>query len=335
MRFNRLFSTIDTHTCGQPTRTIIGGMPPIPGENIDQKMSYLKNNKDWIRTALMFEPRGHSIMSGAVLVEPTDKKADFGVIFIETGGYLPMCGHDTIGVCTALVETGMVEAIEPHTDIVLETPAGLAYTKVHVKDGKAISVTIKNIPSFVMVQDIELEVPGYGNIYMDVAYGGNPYIILPAFSFDLEIKPEAASQIIKIGTLVRETFNKQVKIQHPDKPFINTCTHVQFYSAPTTQGANLKNAVFFAENGIDRSPCGTGTSAKLALLHAQGKISIGEEFVHESIIGSLFKARIIETTKVGSYNAIIPEITGTAHVTGFNHLVIDPDDPYKHGYLLN
>ena len=335
MKFKSFFSTIDSHTGGQPTRTIIGGIPPIPGESISQKMLYLQKNMDWIRRSLMFEPRGHSIMSGAILVEPIDKRADYGVIFIETGGYLPMCGHDTIGVCTALVESGMVEVTEPETIITLETPAGLTQARVEVRDCTAVSVSLKNIPSFVMAADTEVDVPGFGKIVMDVAYGGNPYIIVPASAFDLQLKPETASQIIDLGRLIRTSLNSQIKIQHPEKPFIDCCTHVQFYSEPSSQNAHAKNAVFFANSGIDRSPCGTGTSARLALLHAQGKLAVNEEFIHESIIGSIFKARILEKTKVGEFEAVIPEITGSAHIIGFNHLVIDPEDPHKFGYLLD
>lgn len=335
MRFNRLFSTIDTHTGGQPTRTVIGGMPPIPGDDVARKMLYMRDNMDWVRTSLMFEPRGHSVMSGAILVEPTHPDADYGVIFIETGGYLPMCGHDTIGVCTALVEAGMVDVTEPETIIVLETPAGLTRTRVHVQEGKTAGVTLKNIPSFVMASNKEIDLPGFGKIVLDVAYGGNPYAILPAESLNLELKPENASRIIELGRLVRKAVNERIRVRHPEKEFIDCCTHVEFYSEPTTPGADAKNAVFFAESGIDRSPCGTGTSAKVALLHAQGKLAVGEEFVHESIIGSIFKARIVEETKVGLFDAVVPEITGSAHVMGFNHIVIDPDDPHKHGYLLD
>lgn len=335
MKFERMFSTIDTHTGGQPTRTVIGGMPPIPGTNVAEKMLYMRDNMDWVRTSLMFEPRGHSVMSGVILVEPTDSNADYGVIFIETGGYLPMCGHDTIGVCTALLEAGMVEVKEPETTIVLETPAGLTQTRVQVRDGKAQGVTLKNIPSFVMTSNAKIEVKGYGEVTLDVAYGGNPYAILPANALDLNIKPENASQIIELGRLVRAAVNEQLDIRHPEKHFIDSCTHVEFYCEPTTQGAHVKNVVFFAGSGIDRSPCGTGTSAKLAVLHAQGKLSVGEEFVHESIIGSIFKAQILEETSVGQFKAVVPEVTGCAHVMGFNHIVIDSEDPHRHGYLLD
>lgn len=336
MKINRVFSTIDTHTGGEPTRTIIGGLPYIPGKTIVEKMEYMKESMDWVRTALMFEPRGHSVMSGVILTEPTHPEADVGVIFIETGGYLPMCGHDTIGVSTALVEAGMVEVQEPFTEITLDTPAGLTRVKVKVEEGKAQSVTFRNIPSFVFAQDVEVDVPRCGKIKMDVSYGGNVYAILSADAVGLEILPENASEIIEKGTLVREAVNNQVKIQHPEKRFINECTHVEFYGRPgKSSGAHLKNAVFFADGGIDRSPCGTGTSAKVATLYAKGELKLNEEFIHESIIGSIFRARAVEETKVGPYQAIIPEVTGSAHIMGMSQFFIDPDDPHKHGFLLS
>ncbi|MBW1730256.1 MAG: proline racemase family protein [Deltaproteobacteria bacterium] len=335
MKINRVFSTIDTHTGGEPTRTIIGGLPYIPGKTIVEKMHYLKENMDWIRTSLMFEPRGHSVMSGVILTEPTHPEADIGVIFIETGGYLPMCGHDTIGVSTALVETGMITVEEPFTYITLDTPAGLTRVKVHVENGKARSVTFRNIPSFVFAKDVEVYVPGFGKIKMDVSYGGNVYAILPADAVELEILPENASEIIQKGRMVRDAVNSQVRIQHPEKPFVNECTHVQFYGKPSAPDADLKNTVFFADSGIDRSPCGTGTSAKVATLYAKGELKLNEEFVHESIIGSIFVARAVEEAKVGPYEAIVPEVTGSAYVTGMSQFVIDPDDPHRNGFLLS
>ncbi len=334
MKISHVFSSIDTHTGGEPTRTVTGGIPYIPGKTIAEKMLYLKNNCDWIRTSLMWEPRGHSVMSGVILTEPTHPEADVGVIFIETGGYLPMCGHDTIGVCTALVETGMVKVDEPITKIILDTPAGLTKVRVSVHDGMAREVTLQNIPSFVMASDVTVDVPDLGKIKLDVAYGGNVYAVLPADSVNIVIRPENASRIIEKGRKIRDAVNSQIPIQHPEFSFINECTHVEFYGPPEAKGANLKNAVLFGDNGIDRSPCGTGTSAKLAILHARKEITLNEEFVHESIIGSIFKARIVEETTVGSYPAIIPEITGTAHIMGMNQMFVHPDDPLKHGFLL-
>jgi len=334
MRINRYFSCIDTHTGGEPTRTIIGGLPRIPGDTIEDKMTHFKENMDWIRTALMYEPRGHSVMSGVVLTEPTHPEADIGVIFIETGGYLPMCGHDTIGVSTALVETGMVPVVEPVTEIALDTPAGLTRVRVEVVDGAAKSVTFRNVPSFVFAGDVDIDVPEMGKITMDVAYGGNVYAILPADAIGAEICPENANKFIEKGRIIRDAVNAQLRIEHPEKPFINTCTHVEFFGEPTLPEAHVKNTVLFGDVGIDRSPCGTGTSAKVACLYAKGKLSLHEEFIHESITGSVFKASAVEETQVGNYRAVIPEVTGSAHIMGLNQIFIDPDDPLKHGFLL-
>ncbi len=334
MRFTRCFTSIDTHTGGEPTRTITSGIPPIPGATVGEKMVYMRDHMDWIRTSLMFEPRGHSVMSGVVLMPPCLPEADYGVIFIETGGYLPMCGHDTIGVATALVEAGLVEVKEPYTDIALDTPAGLTRVKVKVEDGKARSVTLTNIPSFVFEREVTVEVPEFGRVTCDISYGGNTYAIVPAAAYGLKVEPGAASRFIEHGRALRDILNAKVRIQHPEIDFINEVTHVEFYEDLSGQGGNCKNAVLFGDAGIDRSPCGTGTSAKLALLCAQGKIGLGEAFVHESIIGSLFTARALSSLKVGQYDAIVPEITGSAHVMGFNHMVIDPDDPHRHGFLL-
>jgi len=334
MRISKVFSSIDTHTGGGPTRTITGGIPHIPGETIAQKMLYLKENMDWIRTSLMFEPRGHSVMSGVILTEPKHPEADVGTIFIETGGYLPMCGHDTIGVATALVETGMVTVKEPETLITLDTPAGLTRVRVKVENGSAKAVSFMGVPSFVFAEETEIDVPKIGALTVDIAYGGNVYAILPAAEVGLEIIPVNTSALIEKGRLIKYAINDQVKIQHPELEFINECTHVEFYGPPTTPGAHLKNAVILSDSGLDRSPCGTGTSAKIALMYAKGEIRKDEKFIHESIIGSTFSARVIEETKVGNFSAIIPEITGYAHIMGINQLFIDPDDPLKDGFLL-
>lgn len=334
MRITRFFSTVDTHTGGEPTRTIIGGLPFIPGKTIIDKMTYLKKNMDWVRTALMFEPRGHSGMAGAILTEPTHPKADIGVIFLETYGFAPMCGHGTIGVSTALVETGMVAVEEPVTQITLDTPAGLIQVRVEVEKGVAKQVTFRNTPSFVFAQDAECDIPEFGKIKMDISYGGTVFAILSAASVGITIGPRNADKIIAKGKIIRDAVNCQVKIQHPEIDFINACTHIEFYSEPTNPQAHAKNAVFFADRWIDRSPCGTGTSAKLAALYAKGELQLGEEFVHESIIGSIFRARAVAETKVGPYSAIIPEVTGSAHIIGIHKFFIDPDDPHKHGFCV-
>ena len=337
MKIRRTFQTIDTHTGGQPTRTVVGGIPVIPGNTMSEKMMYLKDNCDWIRTMLMLEPRGNEVMSGAILTTPCMKEADIGVVYTEVGCYLPMCGHDTIGVCTALVETGMVEVSEPVTHIKLETPAGLINVTVEVEDNKAKSVAFLNVPSFVMARDIDIEVPPYGKIKLDVSYGGNPYAIVAAERFGLNIEPKNAKKFVSIAQLIRNAVDEQHPIQHPDPElsYINKCTHVEFYGPPAHKEAHCKNAVVILPGAIDRSPCGTGSSAKLALMYARGEIKTGETFVHESIIGSLFYCKVVDTAKVAGIPAIIPEIKGSAYLTGMHTFVIDPDDPFAHGFTLN
>lgn len=336
MIINNVFTSIDTHTGGAPTRTITGGIPHIPGDTIAEKMLYLKEHKDWIRTSLMFEPRGHSVMSGVILTEPIHPDADVGTIFIETGGYLPMCGHDTIGVATAMVETGMVAVTEPETFINLDTPAGLTRVRVQVENGRAKKVTFEGVPSFVFDRALEVEVgvPGIGQLIVDIAYGGNVYAILPSASVGIEIKPENTPALIEKGRRIKHAVNQQVLLQHPELEFINECTHVEFYGEPTSPEAHMKNAVILSDSGLDRSPCGTGTSAKAALMYAKGELALGEVLVNESIIGSLFTAKLLRETKVGSLTAVIPEISGSAHIMGINQMVIDRDDPFKNGFLL-
>ncbi len=334
LRFERLISAVDTHTAGEPTRTITGGFPRIPGKTVGEKMVYMRDHMDELRTMLMYEPRGNNVMSGAVLTEPSDPSADIGVIYIETGGYLPMCGHDTIGCCTALIETGMIAAKEPETEIVLETPAGLVTAKAAVEDGIVKSVSFKNIPSFLYMADIDVDVPDLGKIVLDIAYGGNFYAIVDAQKLGLDIKPENASKIIQVGSLIKDAVNQQYDVKHPELPYIKGLTHVEFSAPPTHKDAHAKNTVLITHDALDRSPCGTGTSAKLATLYAKNKISLNQEFVHESIIGSLFKAKVIEECEVAGYKAIIPQITGSAHVTGLHQFVVDPDDPLKEGFLI-
>lgn len=334
MRFERMITSIDTHTGGEPTRNVIGGLPRIPGKTVSEKMIHLRDHMDWLRTLLTQEPRGHSVMSGALFVEPSDPRADIGVIYIEAGGYLPMCGHDTIGCCTALVEAGMVPVTEPVTSITLETPAGLVEAKVEVERHVAKSVTLTNIPSFLYKRDVQVDVQGFGMVTLDIAYGGNFYALVEASRFGLEICPRMAGQIVRVGHVIRDAVNAQVEVVHPEKPFIRGLTHVEFYGPPKHPEAHCQNAVLITGDALDRSPCGTGTSAKLAALYAKGEIGLNEEFVHESIIGTIFRSRIIGTTTVASCTAVIPQITGSAYVTGIHQFVVDPDDPLKEGFLL-
>ena len=245
-----------------------------------------------------------------------------------------MCGHGTIGICTVLVETGIIEAREPETEIVLDTPAGLVRAKVIVKSGKAESVTIRNVPSFLYKADIELDVPDVGHVKLDIAYGGNFYAILEADSVGLEVTTENANEIIAMGAKIWQAVNEQVEIHHPLEPQIDCVNYVEFCAPATHPKATLKNAVVVPPAGMDRSPCGTGTSAKMAALYTKGQLALDEEFVHESIIGTLFYCRLIEQTKIGEYRAVVPTIRGSAYITGIHQFVVDERDPFPGGFQL-
>ncbi|MCF8008816.1 MAG: proline racemase family protein [Halanaerobiales bacterium] len=334
MRFKRVFNTISTHTAGQPTKTIVGGIPYVPGSSMEEKMEYLKNNEDWIRKALMYEPRGNNVMSGVILTEPCNHEADIGVIFIEVGGYLPMCGHDTIGVATALIESGIIEPVEPVTKITLDTPAGLVKVKVNVKDNVAREVSFTNIPSFLFLKQKKIKVKKMNTITVDIAYGGNFYIIVDESDLGEKLIPECSNKIIEKANIIKSAVNKKLNIYHPEKEFINESTHVMVTGKPLTDKGDTKNVVVIPPGSIDRSPCGTGTSAKLAWLHANNRLDINQELNFESIINTYFIGSIKNVTKVGEFQAVIPKITGRAYVTGMNQWVIDPEDPIREGFLL-
>ncbi|MDM5281873.1 proline racemase family protein [Peribacillus simplex] len=333
MKAQRVFTTIDTHTGGNPTRTLISGLPKLVGETMSEKMLHMKKEFDWIRKLLMNEPRGHDVMSGALLTDPCHPEADIGVIYIETGGYLPMCGHDTIGVCTALVESGLIPIQEPVTYLKLDTPAGLVEVEISLENGKAKEVSFCNIPAF-LLKSVSVDVEGIGRVDADIAYGGNFYAIIDAESVGLDLIPENASNIIEKAINIRNTINEKTEIVHPQYSFIRGLTHVEFFTEPTHEEADVKNTVVVPPGGIDRSPCGTGTSAKLAVLYANQEISIGEEFVHESIVGSLFRGCVLETTYVGDVAAVVTKITGSAWLMGMHRFFYHEEDPLKEGFLL-
>ena len=334
MRFNRVISAVDSHTEGEPARVVVGGVPPVPGSTFQEKWAWAKQNLEGLRTMLMFEPRGGSHYSGSIVTAPSTPGADFGVIFIEVSGFLPMCGHGTIATATVLVETGMIAPQEPFTEILLDTPAGLVKAVVRVEDGIAQDVTIQNVPSFVIKQNLDVRVPKLGSVCLDIAYGGNFYAIVEAEPLKLELIPENYRQVIDYGTLIREAIYEQVEIQHPLNPAIKRCSHVRFVAPPRSPRATMRNSVLYSAEGIDRSPCGTGTSAEMAARHARGLLKLNEEFVSESIIGSLFYGHLIEETTVGPYQAVVPTIRGSAYVTGLQQFVLDPRDPWPNGFYM-
>ena len=334
MKFIKSIHAVDSHTAGEATRVVVGGVPKIPGKNMPEKKQWLEDNLDYLRTAIMLEPRGHKDMFGSILTQPTVDEADYGIIFMDGGGYLNMCGHGAIGAMTVAVETGMVPVTEPVTKVVQEAPAGLIHGQVFVEDGKAKKVSFTNVPAFLYKRDQEVELPGYGKIRFDISFGGSFFAIVKAEQVGLEIVPENAAKLQDLGIQLRDIINKEIPVQHPELPHIHSVDLVEWWSKTETKGATLKNCVVFGQGQVDRSPCGTGTSAKMATLFAKGELKMGEKFFYESILGTIFEGEIVGKAKVGEYDAVIPQITGSAYITGFNHFVIDETDPVKYGFIL-
>jgi len=334
MQVSNVFRTIESHTGGNPTRTILSGIPILPGLTMMDKAEYFRLHYDWIRTALMFEPRGHGVMSGCILTEPVHAEADYGVIYIEVGGYLPMCGHDTVGLVTALIETGQVQAKEPITRVVLDTPSGIVRTEAEVQGSHVLSVSFENVPSFVFERDLVVTVPDLGRVSVDVAWGGNFYGLVDARKLHLALTPDSARVAIRYAKQIRQAVNEQVNIVHPELPQVAGLTHIEYYGDPTVPGADVKNMVIVPPGGVDRSPCGTGTCAKAATLWSRGVLPVGGTFVHESVTGALFTATILRETEVGPFDGVVVRIAGSAHVYGESTFVIEPDDPIRTGFLL-
>ena len=334
MKFSRTIQAIDSHTAGEATRIVVGGIPNIKGNTMPEKKQYLEDHLDHIRTAIMLEPRGHNDMFGSVMTQPCDPDADFGIIFMDGGGYLNMCGHGSIGAMTVAVETGVVPMEEPVTKVVMEAPAGIIKGDVKVENGKVQSVSIFNVPAFLYKKDQEVELPGVGKVKFDISFGGSFFAIVHASQLGLKIEPKNAAKLTDIAMELRDIINRDIEIQHPTLEHIKTVDLVEIWDEPTNEKATYKNVVIFGQGQVDRSPCGTGTSAKLATLHARGELKEGEKFVYESILGTLFEGEIVGTTKVGEFDAVLPKITGSAYMTGFNNFLIDEDDPVKYGFIL-
>ncbi|MDQ2875994.1 MAG: proline racemase family protein [Actinomycetota bacterium] len=333
MRSSVVYHAVDSHTEGMPTRVVVGGVGAIPGDTMFDRRRYFMAHLDGIRRALMYEPRGHAAMSGAILQPPARPDADWGVVFIEVSGCLPMCGHGAIGVATVLVETGMVEVTEPVTRVALDTPAGLVIADVAVRDGTAVSVSIRNVPAFTLGLDQVVAVDGRGPVSYDMAFGGNFYAILSLDQVGIPFDRARKNQILSAGLDLMAAINAQSEPVHPDNPEIRGCHHVQFL-APGADARHSRHAMAIYPGWFDRSPCGTGTSARLAQLHTRGQIEVGAELINESFIGSRFTGSIVEETTVRDTPAVIPKITGRAWITGTAQYVIAPDDPFPEGFQL-
>jgi proline racemase len=333
MRSSLVVTAVDSHTEGMPTRVVTGGIGELPGDTMADRRHYVMHERDSIRRFLMHEPRGHSAMSGVILQEPTRPEADVGVVFIEVSGCLPMCGHGTIGTATVLVETGMVEVKEPLTVIRFDTPAGLVDASVSVRDGHAESVTVRNVPAYLHLRDATVDVPGFGRVTLDLAWGGNFYAILPSATIGLRPEPDRHEDLISAGLEIMRAVNEQLEFHHPEHTAIDFCHHVVM-TEPGDGEVSCRAATAIHPGWLDRSPCGTGTCARMAQLHARGELALGEEYVHASVIGSQFVGRLVGTTKVGPFDAVIPTFRGRAWITGLASYLLDPDDPYPAGFRL-
>ncbi|CDX25327.1 4-hydroxyproline epimerase [Mesorhizobium sp. ORS 3324] len=327
------FFCIDGHTCGNPVRLVAGGGPPLEGATMMERRAHFLAEYDWIRTGLMFEPRGHDVMSGSILYPPTREDCDIAILFIETSGCLPMCGHGTIGTVTMAIEHGLVKPRTPGV-LRLDTPAGLVVAEYKQVGEYVEEVRITNVPSFLYAEGLTVECPVLGEISVDVAYGGNFYAIVEPQENYRDMADHSAGDLIAWSPVVRQRLNEKYSFVHPQNPGINRLSHMLWTGKPRDAEADARNAVFYGDKAIDRSPCGTGTSARMAQLHAKGKLKAGDSFVHESIIGSLFKGRVEKEVSVAGKPAIIPSIGGWARMTGLNTIFIDDRDPFAHGFIV-
>ena len=330
----KTFFCIDAHTAGNPVRVVAGGGPPLQGVTMSEKRQHFIRDYDWIRTGLMFEPRGHDVMSGSILYEPTRDDSDAALIFIETSGCLPMCGHGTIGTITVLLEEGLVK---PRVEgrLRLEVPAGIVdaeYTRDN--HGNVVEVRIRNVPSFLYQTGLSVDVPDFGTIKFDVAYGGNFYAIIEPQELYRDLDDISAFDIQERSPIIRRLVNEKYTFTHPENPTITGLRHILWAGKAHDPRAYARNAVFYGEKAIDRSPCGTGTSARIAQLAARGVLKVGDDFIHESIIGSLFFGRVEAVAKVGDYPAIVPSIAGQAWITGHNTIFLDDRDPFVKGFSV-
>ena len=331
---SKTFFCVDAHTCGNPVRLVAGGGPQLIGSNMSEKRQHFLKEFDWIRKGLMFEPRGHDMMSGSILYPPHDPANDVAVLFIETSGCLPMCGHGTIGTITIAIEEGLIQPKIPGV-IRMEAPAGLVLIEYKQEGKKVKSVKLKNVASYLAAENLQVECPDLGTLTFDVAYGGNFYAIVDPQENFPGLENYTASQLISWSQVIRKRINDLYSFVHPQDPTINGCSHILWTGKTIDPTSTARNAVFYGDKAIDRSPCGTGTSARLAQWFAKGKLKQGEDFIHESFIGSKFIGRVEEVVDLNGIKAIIPSVEGWAKVYGYNTIKIDAeDDPYAYGFQV-
>jgi 4-hydroxyproline epimerase len=331
---NKTFFCIDAHTCGNPVRLVAGGGPNLVGSNMSEKRQYFLKEYDWIRKGLMFEPRGHDMMSGSILYPPHNPQNDVAVLFIETSGCLPMCGHGTIGTITIAIEEGLITPKIPGI-VRMEAPAGLVLISYKQEGKKVRSVKLVNVPSYLAAENLQVECPDLGMLTIDVSYGGNFYAIVDPQENFKGLENHTADQLISWSRVLRQRINEQYTFIHPENPTINGCSHILWAGKTISPEATARNAVFYGDKAIDRSPCGTGTSARMAQWHAKGLLKKGDKFIHESIIGSQFIGTVEDEVTLGGKPAIVPGIEGWAKVYGYNTIKIDDeDDPYAFGFQV-
>jgi proline racemase len=346
--FDETLLCIDSHVAGEPARLIIGGLPPIHGQSTNDKRLYLSKNHDDIRLRMTREPRGHRDMFASILVEPESDDAAFGLVYMDARRYPYLCGHATMAAVSAMIELGLIDAHLPVTPVVVDTPSGPWKTVAHVRENHAgvgrpylvDKVAIQPELAFAYLLDQTLDVPGLGKIQVDVSFTGGFFVMVSAEQLGLELTVENAPKLSKLGMNIIEAGNDQLDVQHPQRPYVNSIDVVEFFDPRNHKDKLGKNFVVLGEGHIDRSPCGTGTCAKLALLHKRGLLDVGEPFVNEGLLGTTFDARIVQQTKIEDpklnqeWSAIVPEVSGTAHITGLHHFVISPEDPFPEGFLI-
>lgn len=346
MRLSKMISAVDVHACGEPGRVIVGGVLDVPGKTMFEKKTYLETQADDLRKLMLREPRGYPALCCNLILPITDPRADAGFVIMEQVEYPPMSGSNTICVVTVLIETGMVAVTEPITRLTLETPAGLIGVTAEVSHGKVTNVTFENQPAFAVHLDTPVEVRGLGTVTVDVAYGGMFYVIADAAQVGLRVTPDEGRDLVRIGEMIKLATREQLPVVHPENPGIAGVTIAELTAPPTHPNADAKNTVIVSTGTpdwdkpsswtgvLDRSPCGTGTCARMAVLHAKGKLGLQQDFVHESILGTLFTGRLIAETQVGPYAAVIPTISGRAWITGFANYVVDAEDPFPNGFTV-
>lgn len=332
--FIHLISAIDTHTAGEPNRIVVSGLPTIAGATMAQRKQYMREHLDHFRRVLMQEPRGHRDMFGAVLTPPTSPHSQYGLLFMDNAGYLDMCGHGTISVTTALLETGMLPAAPGETTVVFDTPAGSVESRARMEGNQVIEVAVDNVPSFLYARDVALDVPEFGRVSIDVAFGGNFFAMIPARGLGVAVRPDAVGRLVRLGMLVKRAANEKLQVRHPTERHIASIELAEIYEEADPARHVAKSVIIFGDGQLDRSPCGTGISAAMAMHYAKGSLPLGVEFTNESIIGTQFRGTLRREVRLGGIPAVEPVFRGTAYLTALQQFVVDPLDPVKYGFRV-